>query len=412
MAKDAHTRRDVLGMAAAAAALTALPGFATAESIQPRRRRIGPNDTIQIGIIGPGGSRGGYRQGLGVGRWAHSKEGAKIVAVCDVDALHMKEASDAFGGARMFKDYREMIRSGGLDAVIIGTPDHWHHRQCLDAMAAGLDVYCEKPLTLKIAEGREIADSARRNRTVFQTGSQQRSEARFRQAVLVARSGRLGRITSAEVVLPGGPTGGPFETMPVPADFDWEMWQGPAERHEYTFKRTHGDFRWWREYSGGMLTDWGAHHLDILQWGLGMDDSGPISVEASCDSPPIISSRHFNTYPQFAATLEYPGGITVKLSSKGDNGTRFIGEKGWVFVNRGRIEASDPALLIDPPAVEGVVVSNDHVGNWLDAIRSRGTCICTAEIGHRSATVCHLVNESLDANGRKLIWDPRRERFG
>jgi predicted dehydrogenase len=416
------SRRAVLRGLAKGAALAALPTWfigdavaAEAELQSQRPRRIGPNDTIHVGIIGTGGPGGGYRQGYGVGRGFASKQGVRVVAVCDVDRAHREWAAQEFGGASVaqYNDYRDLLRHRDLDAVIIGTPDHWHALQCVDAMRAGKDVYCEKPLTLTIAEGRDICNVQRQTGRTFQTGSQQRSDARFRLACELVRNGRIGKLSKVTARLPTGPTGGPFDVKPTPEGLDWNMWLGPARMTPYITERVHGNFRWWLEYSGGMLTDWGAHHNDIVQWALGMDDSGPLTVEGSAKNPPMVGSQVYNTFPDYDLNYLYANGVLLHCTNKGDNGVMFEGEGGWIFVTRGRIEASNPRLLEDPlPAgANRLYASNDHIQNFLDCMRNGGQPICNAEVGHRSATVCHMGNISLMLNGRKLSWDARHERF-
>lgn len=378
------------------------------------QRRIGPNDTIQIAVIGPGGPRGGYQQGLGVTRGMAGKAGVKVVGACDVDSAHLDNAVKVFGAdCRAHKDWREVIARKDVDAVVIGTPDHWHAIQAVEAMRAGKDVYCEKPLTLTIAEGRRISDAARRGRRILQVGSQQRSDARFRLACELVRNGRIGKVTTVTTHLPTGPTGGPFERKPLPLGFDFNMWQGPAAEAHYCPERTHGSFRWWLEYSGGMLTDWGAHHNDIAHWALGMDDSGPMSVAATGVAPNPVGRYCYNTYPEFDIEYRYPNDVTLRCTNQGENGVMFEGTDGWIFVSRSRIGASNEAFLTAPlPAnATKLYASDSHVQNFLDCMRNRKPPICTAEIGHRSATVCHLGNISLRLGGRYLEWDAKRERF-
>jgi len=376
-------------------------------------RRIGPNDTLQVAVIGPGGPRGGYQQGLGVTRGMASKKGVKVIAACDVDRAHMENAVKTFGSdCSGTQDWREIIARKDVDAVVIGTPDHWHAIQAIEAMKAGKDVYCEKPLTLTVAEGRRIADAARRGRKILQVGSQQRSDARFRLACELVRNGRIGKVTKVTTHLPTGPTGGPFERKPLPRELDFNMWQGPAPEADYCPERTHGSFRWWLEYSGGMLTDWGAHHNDIAHWALGMDASGPLSVRATGKSPAMVGHGYYNTYPEFDIVYEYPNGVTMLCTNQGENGVMFEGTEGWIFVSRSRIGASNQALL-DAPLPSNATrlyASNDHIQNFVDCVRDRKQPICTAEIGHRSATVCHLGNISLRLGGRKLMWDAAKER--
>jgi predicted dehydrogenase len=421
------SRRDLLTRAAAAGVtMTALPewflrdAWAREQDAKAGRpRKIGPNDTVQVGVIGPGGSRGGYRQGLGDAKRVAGKPGAKVVVVCDVDAVHREEAKQAFGGdaagVAAYNDFRELLARPDIDAVVIGTPDHWHAVMAIAAMRAGKDVYCEKPLTLTIEEGRRMVKVARETGRVLQTGSQQRSDARFRLACELVRNGRIGKVQRVEAHIPGAPTGGPFPTQPVPADLDWDMWLGPAPMIEYLKERTHGSFRWWYEYSGGIVTDWGAHHLDIAQWGLGKDGTGPVKVEAVGTPPPADPTGHsYNVFPAFDVTFTYADGTPLLLTNKGQNGVRFEGEDGkWIFVNREKIEGSDPALLTDPLPADAIklYVSGSHEGNWLDCIRSREKPVCDVEVGHRSASVCHLANIALRLNQGPLEWDPKKEEF-
>jgi len=414
------SRRRFLTASLAGIAAAGLPEWFAQEASAAVRerdadapRRVGPNDQINIGAIGVGGSRGGFRQGLNDTRWAASKPGCKVVAVCDVDGLHRDEGAAVFGSdCAKYNDFRDLLARKDIDAVVIGTPDHWHALIAIAAMKAGKDVYCEKPLTLTIEEGRKLVQTWRETKRVFQVGSQQRSDARFRLACELVRNGRLGKIKRVVTHLPTGPVGGPFEIKPVPSDLDWEMWQGPTPWTDYVPERTHGSFRWWLEYSGGMLTDWGAHHNDIAQWGLGTDRSGPVTVEAFGRGP-LIGRNCYNTIPEFDVTYTYPDGVILLCTNKGDNGVDFEGENGTIFVTRGAIKASDQRLLDDPLPSDAtrLYASDDHMQNFLDCVRNRKQPICDAEIGHRSVSVCHLANISLRLGGRRLEWDPLRERF-
>lgn len=410
------SRRQFLATTAAGVALAAVPDWFAKEAAASgakRRVKFGPNDTIQIGVIGPGGSKGGYKMGLHDARAAAGHQGVKIVAVCDVDTQHLNEAAKHFGpDCAKYKDFRDLLARKDIDAVVIGTPDHWHAYLCIAAMKAGKDVYCEKPLTLTIDEGKKLVKAWRDTGAVFQTGSQQRSEKNFRLACELVRNGRIGKLTKVEARLPTGPVGGPFKTEAPPSDLDWDMWLGPAQMTDYVKQRTHGDFRWWLEYSGGMLTDWGAHHNDIAQWGLGTERSGPISVQA-VGRGPVIGENCYNTFPEYDVTLIYENGVPLRVTNKGANGVRFDGEEGWIFVSRGVIEASDQKLLDDPLPSNSIRLyeSNDHMGNFLDCMRTRQQPICDAEIGHRSVSICHLCNISLRTGGRKLKWDPVKEEF-
>lgn len=414
------SRRRFLQNAIAGITLAGLPAWYAREAVAMERerdagmpKRVGANDQIQIAGIGLGGSKGGFRQGLGDTRAVNFQPGVKCVAVCDVDATHLKEAQDFFelDAKSAYHDFRDVLHRKDIDAVVIGTPDFWHAQIAIAAMKAGKDVYCEKPLTLTIEEGKHIVKTWQQTKRVFQTGSQQRSDAKFRLACELVRNGRLGKIKKVESNLPGGPTGGPFEVKAVPSDFDWDFWQGPTPASDYVFEKTHGNFRQWLEYSGGMMTDWGAHHNDIAQWGLGTDRSGPIGVEA-------IGTRHFghncfNAFQEFQVTYTYPDDIQLVTSNKGENGVQFYGENGWIFVTRGAIRASDPHLLEDPLTGNAtrLYVSNDHHGNFVECMRNRKPTICDAEIGYRSVSVCHIGNICLREGGRKLDWDPVKQEF-
>lgn len=414
------SRRKFLATSVAGVALASVPGWfakdaAAAQSQMTVRsgKKFGPNDTINVGVIGPGGSKGGYRMGLNDARAAASKPGVKVIAACDVDAQHLDEAAAEFGpDCAKYKDFRDLLARRDIDAVVIGTPDHWHSYICIAAMKAGKDVYCEKPLTLTIDEGKKLVKVWRETGAVFQTGSQQRSDGNFRLACELVRNGRIGRLTKVEAHLPTGPVGGPFPYQDKPADIDWDMWLGQAPYYDYLKQRCHGDFRWWLDYSGGMLTDWGAHHNDIAQWGLGMDRSGPISVQAYGRGPKV-GENCYTTFPEFDVTYVYENGVHLNTTNRGENGVQFNGEDGWIFVSRGKIGASDQKLLDDPlPSnAERLYVSDDHMLNFIDCMRTRKQPICDAEIGHRSVSVCHLANISLRLGGRKLEWDPAKEEF-
>ena len=410
------SRRSFLTSTAAGVAIASLPEWFTKREGRAagfRRKKFGPNDQINVAVIGPGGSKGGYKQGLHDTGAIASKPGVKVVAACDVDQKHLDEAAERFGAdCRKYKDFRELLACRDIDAVVIGTPDHWHGYICIAAMKAGKDVYCEKPLTLTIDDGKKIVKVWRETGAVFQTGSQQRSERKFRLACELVRNGRIGKLTKVQAHLPTGPTGGPFKVEPVPDDLDFDMWLGPAPLADYTPQRTHGSFRWWLDYSGGMLTDWGAHHNDIAQWGMGTDRSGPMSVQAF-GTGPKIGVNCFTIFPEFDVTCVYQNGVPLLVTNQGPNGVHFYGEGGWIFVSRGEIEASDQKLIDDPlpDNATRLYESNDPAGNFVECIRSRKQPICDAEIGHRSVTICHLCNISLRLGGRKLKWDPAKEEF-
>ncbi len=417
--EDGFSRRSFLAGTAGLASVAVPEWFHAAEAALAhehtagQQKKFGANDQINFAVIGPGGSKGGYRQGLGDTRNASRLPGVKVIAACDVDATHLTEAAAAFGpDTKKYSDFRELLANKDIDAVVIGTPDHWHAIIAIAAMKAGKDVYCEKPLTLTIDEGKKIVQVQKATKRVFQTGSQQRSDARFRLACELVRNGRIGKLKKVTAHLPTAPKGGPFPVETPPPDFNWDFWLGPAAMVPYTKNRTHGNFRWWLEYSGGMMTDWGAHHNDIAQWGMGMDRSGPVSIEGM--GTRTTGHDSYNVFQDFEIIHTYANGVTlVTTNLDKKNGVTFEGEGGTIFVSRSEITASDPKLLSEPlPAdAKKLYFSNNHMGNFVECIRSRKDPICDAEIGHRSVTVCHLGNICLRLDGRKLAWDPQKEVF-
>jgi len=343
------------------------------------------------------------------------------VAICDVDAAMRKNASATvekayaaraasgeFKGVTLCNDFREVMARPDVDAVLIATPDHWHTLISLAALKAGKDVYCEKPLTLTIAEGRILADAARRYGRVFQTGSQQRSSQRFRFACELVRNGRIGKLQAIKVVIPPGRATTVQPAQPVPEGFDYDTWLGPAPWEPYTELRCHYNFRFILDYSGGQVTNFGAHDLDIAQWALDMDTAGPTEVEGRGIYP---TDGLYTTPVSVDFTFTYANG--VKLNCKtGSSLCRFEGTDGWVEVDRGKI-VSGPANLVKTVLGPGEVhlyESKDHWTNFLDCVRTRRPTICPAETGHRSATCCHLANIAMQLE-RKLKWDPAAERF-
>jgi predicted dehydrogenase len=409
------SRRGFIDRSAAAMLAAGLPSWFARAAIARQEAQAKPAAGPQIGVIGTGG-RGTTIMNEAI------RAGAKVVAVADVDRAHREAAAAKAGGASAYADFRELLQKHPeIQAVLIGTTDHWHAISALAAMRSGKDVYCEKPLTLTIAEGRTLVEAARKGDRVFQVGSQQRSNDRFRLACELARNGRLGKITTVETRIGQNPRKGPFATKPVPDGLDWDFWTGPTPETEYVPERCHNTFRWWVEYSGGKLTDWGAHHNDIAQWGLGTDDTGPVRIQAEAIGTPVLEPNSYNHPPDFKVTYTYAKGVNpvcdgaqVICTGAGENGVKFIGADGaWIFVSRGRIGASDPKLLAEPLSVDaiGYEVSPNHMRNFFAAIAGRKRPICDVAIGHRSATVCHLGNISLRLGGKALEWDPQAERF-
>src|SRR5271165_5906341 len=409
------SRRGFLDRSLTALTLSGIPLWYAREALAEeeqqnaqaeKAKKAGPNDQIVMAAIGVGG------QGSEIMKTAKRKPGVKFVAVCDIDSGHAKKAAKVVGkDCHEYKDFRELFAKEDLNAVTIGTVDHWHALTSIAAMKAGCDVYCEKPLCLTIEEGKAMVKAARKYDRVFQTGSQQRSDARYRLACELVRNGRIGKIHTVEARIGDNPTGGPFPEVAVPEGLDWNLWKGPTADVPYVKERCHYQFRWWYEYSGGKMTDWGAHHNDIAQWGLGMDGSGPVSVTAT-GVPPSSKPNSYNCHPHFAVTYGYENGARLITTSDGENGNRFIGDRGWIFVNRERIEASDPKLLEEPlpKNAHRLYKSDDHMGNFMDCIHSRKRCICDVEVGYRSVSVCHMGVIALRL-GIPLNWEPVAQHF-
>jgi len=365
-----------------------------------------PSNRITIGCIGTGG------QGTSDMKGFKGKRDCEIVAVCDVDADHAKKAAATAGldASSCYGDFRELLARSDINAVQVATPDHWHVLASISAVRAGKDVYCEKPLTLTIAEGRVLADEVRRYGRVFQTGSQQRSSSEFHKACELVVNGRIGHLHTMRVGIANNnrtcePTWTP---EPVPEGFDYDMWLGPALWAPYNHQRCHYQFRFLLDYSGGQMTNWGAHHLDIAQWGNQADNTGPVEINGKGVFP---KTGLFTTALKAEIEYTYANGVKMFLKS-GGGGTRFEGTKGWIYVNRGKLEAEPKSLLdsvIGPNEIH-LYKSNDHKQNFLDCVKSRKDPICTAEIGHRSASVCHLGNISMLLD-KKLRWDPHKEQF-
>jgi predicted dehydrogenase len=390
-----NRRRFLTQSGALAATALGLPCFVPIAA-------FGANEKIHTGHIGVG------RQGI-----ANLKLFMPhVIAVCDVDQKHAAAAqtmaADANGKCEVFTDFRKLLEMPGIDAVVISTPEHWHAIPVIAACEAKKDVYCEKPLTLFVAEGRRMVEAARRNKSIVQTGSQQRSDNRFRLACELVRSGRLGKIEKVEVGIPAPNDPGPLgpDTDP-PKELDYEFWVGPSPFMPYNEKRVHYNYRFWWNYAGGQVTNFGAHHLDITQWALGMDDSGPLGVAAEvkyCD--------RYQVFTWCKLTYDYPNGVKVYCSQDYPIGVTFYGEKGKLHVHRGKL-ASTPADIVEQPLTESDVhlyVSKSHVGNFLDCVKSRKLPICDVEIGHRSVTVCHLGNIAGRLN-RAFHWDAAKEQI-
>jgi predicted dehydrogenase len=392
------------------------------------REKTPPSARIHVAMIGLGG------RGMTLLNDFVMAEDARVVALCDVHRKHYRDNAwgegRAFGiaGAQaylayrnerldkpdpepsVYSDFREVIAREDVDAVVVATPDHWHAFITLEALRHGKDVYCEKPVTHFFHEGQAVYREVAARKAVFQAGSQQRSDPRFRHAVEVVRNGHLGKIQRVEVGLPEGYAKpmGDAAVMDVPEGLDYDLWCGPSDVLPYMRARHH---RWWRghrAYGGGVLMDWIGHHNDIAHWALDLDGSGPTAVRAENWTFP--ETDIYNTPHQYALACTYADGMTSSISSQHPIGTKWIGEDGWLYVRRGEITASNPAWVRRSfdPGPEKVYASPGHARNFLDCVRSRAACVAPAETAHRSITPGHLgyVSEAL---GRELKWDPVRE---
>ena len=378
--------------------------------------RPGPNDCIGIAGIGIG------RQGSGVFLAAVKAKGGRAVAVADANIRRAAEMARKLK-IDAFQDYRKVLDRKDVDAITTATPDHWRSLVCIHACQAEKDVYAEKPMTLTIREGRLMVDAVRRYKRVFQTGSQQRSDAKCRFGCELIRSGRIGKVR--KVIAHNYPS--PWECalsgQPVPDGLDWDLWCGPnpvvPNHADLCTPRARPGWISFRPYSGGEMTGWGAHGLDQIQWALGMDQSGPIEVwtegrafSAPTYSQPDSQGRGNKLCSEPKVFFRYARDIVVALSNGPEGGAIFIGEKGTITIDRGKC-TSDPPEIAQEPIHGGEVhlyKSDDHTQNWLDCIRSRQMPAAGVEIGHRSATVCHLGNIAHWA-GRRLRWDPVGECF-
>jgi len=365
------------------------------------------SERILIGCIGVGNQGGGNM----------SKHIKNVIAVCEVDKNRLAEAKAKVEkttgrSCAAYGDYRKLLENKDVDAVVITVPDHWHALITVNACEAGKDVYCEKPLTLTIYEGRVMVKAARKYDRIVQTGSQQRSADNFRLACELVRSGRLGKIHTVRAGISGVNFKGPaVPDSDPPPELDYNFWLGPAPWKPYNVKRVHYNFRFFWDYSGGQMTNWGAHHLDIAQWGLDMDESGPIAAETT--APPRYNKEGWFEVPEWCeVTYKYANGITLICGQDQRGGTTFEGENGTIYVNRSKLE-SKPADIIKEPLKGSDIhlyVSKDHHQNWLDCIKTRQMPIGDVEIGHRSATVCHLGNIAI-RSGKKVTWDPVKEEI-
>ena len=421
--KSGHISRRQFLKGSAAAAGTALlgPTFVPASVFGANA----PSNRITFGCIGLG------RMGMGDMREILGFEQAQIIAVCDVDSKRAKHAGQrvekhyggrntngTYKGCEAYNDFRDLIARDDIDAVSIVTPDHWHALPAIAAAKAGKDIFLQKPLSLTIEEGRVVSDTVRRYGRIFQIGSQQRSDARFRFACELVRNDRIGKLHTIKVGFGIDPPTEPQPIMPVPDWLDYDMWLGPAPWAPYTEKRVHppGDYSrpgWLRiqDYSAGMITGWGSHHNDIAQWGMGTEYTGPVEIQGQAEYP---KDGLWDVHGKFSIEYTYANGVKVICADneKNKQGVLFEGDEGWVYVKRGQIDAEPKSLLtstIRPDEIQ-FHKSNNHKENFLECIKSRAETIAPVEVAHRSCSIC-LLGDIAMRLVRKLKWDPEQEKF-
>lgn len=388
--------------------------------------RPAPSDILQFGCIGVGRQGQADMQEL---IYRGLEVGARVTAVCDADSHRLQDAQwlaekiytletgkDAAGTVAAYRDFRELLARKDLDGVLIVTPDFWHAAHAVAAAEAGKDIYLEKPLTYSIAEGQALVAAVRRNKRVLQVGSQQRSSIHFLMACELARNGRVGKLHTVRAWLPEDQGAGDPRPTPVPPNLDYDAWMGPTAAAPFAEDRVHPQTSYERPgwlqiepYCLGMITGWGSHMIDIAQWGHGSELTGPVSVEATAEFP---DRGLFDVHTKFKAEAVYADGVRLIMETGDPAGVRFEGDRGWVFVQRGAIKASDPEILKWKPGQGGVKLeqSGNHMKNFLEAVRARRDPIAPVEVGHRSNSICVMTHIAMKL-GRKLAWDPKAETF-
>lgn len=432
MNKLAKSRRDFIKKSALTTAGMIIAPTIIPASALGRNGYVAPSNRINIAFIGAGNQAGNDIRGF------IKDERVQITAICDVnkestgywngkvagrdpmrklvDAYYTNQSGKEYTSCRGFEDFREVIALKDIDAVEVVTPDHWHAIPVMMAAAAGKDIYCQKPLSLTIPEGRAMSNAVKKHNVIFQTGSQQRSDLNFRRTCELVRNGRIGVLHTVRCGMPSGTpdfgkTGQLTETIPVPKDFDYNMWLGPAPLAPYCPARTHVNFRWVLDYSGGQVTDWGGHHPDIAQWGMNTEYTGPVKIQnakASWANHPV-----WNTASEYYFECIYENGVKLIISSKEERGgVKFEGTEGWAWASRGKHDASSKNILESVIGKEEIHLykSANHYRNFIDCVISRKETIAPAEIGHRSISMSHLGNIAMILE-QDLEWDPKTERI-
>ena len=437
MKNKSINRRQFLKKASCAAAGAIGFPYIVPSSVLGKAGSIAPSNRITLGCIGMGG-QGTYDM---TGFLWHSD--VQVIAVCDVnkessnyDMFYQFEGSKAgreparerveshyakqkpagtYKGCDSYADFRELLARDDIDAILIAVPDQWHSIPAIMAARAGKDVYAEKPLAYTIAEGRAICDAVKRYGIVWQTGSQQRSDGRFRRACELVRNGRIGKVHTVKVGLPYGndKSGISIKPEPVPEGFDYDMWLGPAPWAPYCPGRCHWNWRWISDYSGGQITDWAGHHIDIAHWGMGTEYSAPVEIEGWGKFPDGKDGL-YDTAESYRFVCKYAEGFTMIVADNRQltQGVRFEGTKGRIFISRENFEAEPKSVLdsvIRPNEIH-LYESSDHIGNFIDCVKSRSQTVAPAEAAHHSIMVGHLGVIAIKM-GRKLNWDPKKEHF-
>lgn len=434
--KDQMRRRDLFKAAAGAGGVLAVPYFfATPRSLGAELAA----DKINIGLIGAGG--------MGLGNLNAAKDWVNLVAVADPDRRRCDKANESLGGGKagMYADYRGILDRTDIDILHIATPDHWHAKPLIEAMYAGKDVYCEKPLTLTIDEGKLIRKVQKETGRIVQVGTQQRSTfGLFTKAMALVAEGRVGKIQRIEARIDGAPSSPALPVASAPSELDWDRWLGPAPQTDYrylwqepkeneergrSYSNGHYEFRWWYEFSGGKLTDWGAHHVDIANWALKLNGQteGPVSIDGTAEHPvdfengEAVQKDRYNTATKFNFTVKYPGGTEVIIRHDGGNGVMITGDKGRIFVNRGKLTGKPVEELVDNPLPEDAIskvykghpmVDNErraHWANFLHCVREQKEPISDVHSHMEMLNVCHLAGIA-GRLGRGFKWDNQTEQ--
>ena len=418
MSKKINRRNFFKTSAGCAAGLVSLPYFVRASALGKDGATAASN-RLTVAQIGSGSMGQGD-----LNAFLSFKSEIQVVAICDVDENHAKQSKqrvdNAYGNSdcSTYGDYRDLLANEQVDIVSHALPDHWHGIIAVACASKGIDMYGQKPLARTIGEGRAICNAVKEHGVVWQTGSWQRSVGNFHRAVELVRNGRVGKVSYIEVGLPNGNKQGPApNSKPKPKELDYNMWLGPAPWRPFQdFGRgsVHWDWRWIMDYSGGQLTDWAGHHIDIAHWGADMDHTGPVVIENGLAQYP--SKGIYNTPYEYEFHCVYENGLRMKVANAARQphgmGTCWYGDAGWVHVSRSGLWASDPKILqeqIGPDEIQ-IEKSNDHFRNFLDCVKSRKQTITPAETAHRSISV-GLLGEIAMLTGRKLNWDPMAETF-